>query len=99
MEKSEINNIARKAGISRNPNVSSWKVQNKNEARIENLSEIKVFEAKPSSIFIFLENLDKVSGMSRIKRLSITRTRNKNNVFDLTILYSTYLPDPKGEKK
>ena len=98
IETSEINKIAKQAGITSAPVIRSGALRGRSARMGEISSEIKVYKVSSESMFDFLNALEERSGTGRIKTLSIGETRGEANIFDLTIQYSTFNPGSNSEK-
>jgi hypothetical protein len=96
---SDLQGLARMAGINAAPNVRQWAGTTRSADINETLSEIKFGNAGGEALFKFLKGLEEYSPAGRIKLLSLSQGRGKTNEFDLTVQYATYTPKEETEKK
>ena len=90
LDLSYIAEIASKAGITKTPQFRDWENKGRKNDFKERISEMKVYAAKAKPMYAFLESIDSLGPMNRIKSITITRTRGKSNLFDVVIRHSEY---------
>jgi len=83
--------MAREADVTAVPEVRQYPARVVKGERRVYYSEVRIRGVEGPALSAFLDRLEEAGGANRIKELDVTVQRGKRNVFDVRVLFATYV--------